>query len=293
MATPARRLTFIHAVRKPFAEPQGTLADVYRRRHVGRADAEHATLRARPGLDRGRPDRRVRGTIATTTSPSATTTSVAARAHRQGRRRPRRDRGPALRRHPPPARDLLDHRRQPVPPPVPQRRGRRPVPGARRAAWRSASRAPCGHRPRSCGRWSRRSGWTTSSQRGVVRRTRSGGILRVELARPWFLTGVGEQLAVLVERCEAARDPIWNTPTPARSLEAASFTGASVAATAAADGAAVTVAAYDPAFGGEWWAADVELAALAETSYRPFVRLAVAPVPAREPPRPGRLGQCH
>jgi hypothetical protein len=38
----------------------------------------------------------------------------------------------------------------------------------------------------------------------------------------------------------------------------------------------VTVVAYDAAFVGDWWVADVELPSIAAGSYRPFVRLAVA-----------------
>ena len=276
MATPARRLTFIHAVRKPFAEPQGTLAptqtaggmsavltpstplfgldpastaDVQIAASWNDRDDDVAVRHDHVALQHvpiGRGDADLAETVVQhfgDTRHRLVTYSITGVSRFRHLYRNDEDDDLFLVRADSAAVSIKSTVRPP--PPV----VRSVVPAFR---------------------------WTTSSQRGVVRRTRSGGILRVELARPWFLTGVGEQLAVLVERCEAARDPIWNTPTPARSLEAASFTGASVAATAAADGAAVTVAAYDPAFGGEWWAADVELAALAETSYRPFVRLAVA-----------------
>ena len=137
MATPARRLTFIHAVRRPSNEPQGTLVPaqtaggmsavltpstpLFGLDPASTADVQIAAVVGPPRRRCRRPPRPRR---------------VAARAHRPGRCRPRRDGGPALRRHPPPSRDLLDHRRQSVPTPVPQRRGRRAVPGARRQ--------PCG-----------------------------------------------------------------------------------------------------------------------------------------------------
>ncbi|MCW2760305.1 MAG: hypothetical protein JWR85_506 [Marmoricola sp.] len=116
--------------------------------------------------------------------------------------------------------------------------------------------------------------WTRSSEGGVVRRVRSGGTLRVELLRPWRVTGEGEQLAVVVDRSESARDPIWSPSGVERALGADDFASASEVSTTALPGA--TVAAYDVKFAEDRWVADIELPGVAAASYRPFVRLAVA-----------------
>lgn len=118
--------------------------------------------------------------------------------------------------------------------------------------------------------------WTSETAGTVIRHVRSGGILRVELHRPWHLTGVGEQLAVVVEQTELARDPIWSTPLVDRVPAPASFVPTTGETRKLPDGTPVTVVAYDTEFTGDWWAADVELPGIAATSYRPFVRLAVA-----------------
>lgn len=118
--------------------------------------------------------------------------------------------------------------------------------------------------------------WTSETDGTVIRHVRSGGTLRVELHRPWHLTGVGEQLAVVVEHTELARDPIWSTPLVDRVPAPASFLPTTGETRKLPDGTPVTVTAYDTEFTGDWWAADVELPGIAATSYRPFVRLAVA-----------------
>jgi hypothetical protein len=116
---------------------------------------------------------------------------------------------------------------------------------------------------------------TSEADGGVLRRHRRGGLLRVELARPWFLSGEGEQLGVVVERCEAGRDPIWDTPPlPDRVPTAGDFSGSPVRV-AHPEAGNVTVVGFDAAFVDGRWVADVGLPGLAETSYRPFVRLAV------------------
>ncbi len=53
--------------------------------------------------------------------------------------------------------------------------------------------------------------WTREVGAGSRTSVRAGGILRVELDRPWRLTGEGEQLAVLVDSIEVGRDPAVDT----------------------------------------------------------------------------------
>jgi len=118
--------------------------------------------------------------------------------------------------------------------------------------------------------------WTEEVIGPLIRRVRSGGTLRVELLRPWHLSGQDEQLAVVVEQTEVARDPIWSTPSVDRTPAISAFLPSSGETRKLPDGTAVTVVAYDTRFTGDRWAADVNLAALAAASYRPFVRLAVA-----------------
>jgi hypothetical protein len=123
---------------------------------------------------------------------------------------------------------------------------------------------------------------------------RRGGGLRVYLDRPWFSSGVGEQLGVvlwpdpktgppeevlgLVSRW--GRDPIWSAPTKFRTPSPASFrlaTGTPPQLLRLEErDVEVTVAghdvAYDPA--RKLWFCDIEIDA--GDSYTPFVRLALA-----------------
>jgi hypothetical protein len=86
-----------------------------------------------------------------------------------------------------------------------------------------------------------------------LQRTRRGGRLRIELARPWFTTGAGEQLAVL--RMVLGRDPVWSTPDP--------------------DGSPIEgMTVHQVWRSGDSWYADVETPPT--PSYAPFVRLTVA-----------------
>jgi hypothetical protein len=96
------------------------------------------------------------------------------------------------------------------------------------------------------------------------------------LLRPWHLTGQDEQLAVVVEMTEAARDPIWSTSAVERTPPASSYIPSSGETRKLPDGTPVTVIPYDVAFAGDWWVADVEIPGVAAASYRPFVRLTVA-----------------
>ncbi|MGI8901999.1 MAG: hypothetical protein ACR2HA_13940 [Nocardioides sp.] len=134
--------------------------------------------------------------------------------------------------------------------------------------------------------------WQQDRAAGSLTRHRLGGRLRVELARPWFTTGEGEALAVLVwpgaedELPEAVReqvtwcnrDPIHATATlPALATES-QFTGfqAAVDVPLAPGGPEVRALAFPVFFHENHWYADVELPGVAAASYSPFVRLAVA-----------------
>jgi hypothetical protein len=118
------------------------------------------------------------------------------------------------------------------------------------------------------------------------------GLLRIALARPWFATGEGEQLAIVVAGdgvpaadvhdlvSEAARDPIWATTAPVRWLDADRFSRAAgplAVLTPPGASSAVHVVPhevfYDPA--ADHWCCDVAIEGL-DDSYAPLVRLAVA-----------------
>jgi hypothetical protein len=136
--------------------------------------------------------------------------------------------------------------------------------------------------------------WVDESEPGVVRHRRLGGRLRVELARPWNLSGPGELLAVVVAPSGAAaggavpvrsrpyvsrvrRDPIWATPNPAGTVLEAMVGGAVRGdATLAESGDPVVAMGYPPVPAGDRWYVDVELPVPAAGSYSPFAGLAVA-----------------
>jgi hypothetical protein len=134
---------------------------------------------------------------------------------------------------------------------------------------------------------------TTEESDQVVARTRHRGGLRVLLERPWFSSGVGEQLAVVLAppsgdvvpgiRLSAwGSDPVWKAgDTPAQPLAAEHFPRAvgpkdGIVAVEAPKGPGVTVAPHevrlDTARGV--WVCDLDLAAGA--SYLPFARLTFA-----------------
>ncbi|MEU2254388.1 hypothetical protein ABZ540_14595 [Nocardia xishanensis] len=121
--------------------------------------------------------------------------------------------------------------------------------------------------------------------------TRSGQRLRVELARPWYETGEGEQLAVVVAPAggpapalrgvvsRMGRDPIFGTPATEPFPPPSFFRSAFPPALADLPelGEKVTVVPYQVDPSGDHWFADVELAVPDNRqSYDPFVRLAVA-----------------
>jgi hypothetical protein len=128
---------------------------------------------------------------------------------------------------------------------------------------------------------------------GTTTRVRRGNRLRVELARPWFTTGEGEQLGVLVAADPtavgsaaepflswAARDPILRTRTPGRWLGAARLGGAAggavrVALPEAGEGATALLVPFDVTFADGRWFADVEIGLDPPGVYSPMAQLAV------------------
>ncbi|UGS37149.1 hypothetical protein [Capillimicrobium parvum] len=126
----------------------------------------------------------------------------------------------------------------------------------------------------------------------TLRRERLAGRLRVELGRPWFATGEGERLGVVLwDRptgaaepqaplvTECGRDPIWDTTDPPRWPAESQLVGAAGPAgrhTLQEAAVPALVVPFEPFFHGDRWYADVALPGLASASYCPFVRLAVA-----------------
>lgn len=126
--------------------------------------------------------------------------------------------------------------------------------------------------------------WEASAGRQV----RRGGGLRVYLERPWYVTGEGELLAVVLASGQGAppadrvshwgRDPLFSQG-PAGPLALANFVGVAAQATGLAlgDGSGtVNVAAWPVEFNAErrLWFCDILMDQ--GTAYFPFVRLALA-----------------
>jgi hypothetical protein len=127
--------------------------------------------------------------------------------------------------------------------------------------------------------------WTSFS------RARKGGGIRVFLDRPWFTSGPGEQLGVVVPRAgeqlaetvgsQLGVDPTWSsawTPTMPE-LAGSMFVGGDVHdSVRLEDGTLVDVVGYDPELDVErnLWYADVALdTSVLPATYWPFVRLAL------------------
>jgi hypothetical protein len=122
--------------------------------------------------------------------------------------------------------------------------------------------------------------WTESRDGGVITRRRLGNRVRVELARPWFTTGAGEALAVIVPESDpppelwpyltqVGRDPIWDTPLPPRFPRPDGGVSVALAET----GERVLAVPFGVWSAGGSWYADVVLPATA--SYSPMAQLAV------------------
>jgi hypothetical protein len=123
-----------------------------------------------------------------------------------------------------------------------------------------------------------------------IEHTRRSQRLRVELARPWFVTGEGERLAVVLAPDDTgpaaaselvsriARDPLFATPAVPPRLAPSWFPGTEAPQVPLPElNAQVTIVPFDVVPAGDRWYADIELALPATArSYNPFVRLAVA-----------------
>ena len=103
-------------------------------------------------------------------------------------------------------------------------------------------------------------------------------MLRVYLARPWLVTGEGEQLAVVLEADGTSGSVVGGTRSPTGTGRDLTLTGDGLPAghrrwsrTAVARSWPIAVS-FDPGSGR--WYADVELAP--DFGYRPFLRLVVA-----------------
>jgi hypothetical protein len=138
--------------------------------------------------------------------------------------------------------------------------------------------------------------WTDTQAGDVRRRERRGGGLRVYLERPWFSSGIGELLGVVLrppgfalmgKEAETLRkytsewgmDPLWHSAEMAPAVEAdfanpvASMPGLRLLELDSPD---VGVVGFKPVFDkeGRRWFADIEMHT--GQAYFPFVRLAVA-----------------
>ena len=132
----------------------------------------------------------------------------------------------------------------------------------------------------------------TDGDATVFTRRRVGGLVRLEIQRPWYETGDGERLAVLLwggdgapsagligHVTEIGRDPVWETTDVARWPAAASFHGLADPAVTLPLGPAgepIVLLPFEPWFRGGRWYADVALPSASAASYGPMVRLAVA-----------------
>jgi hypothetical protein len=136
-----------------------------------------------------------------------------------------------------------------------------------------------------------RAGWTK------IRRTRLGDGVRIYLDRPWYASGDGELLALLLPEGDEGpapevaplmtawgADPIWKAPEefaggPLVADELAATAGDPVTQLPLVDRpGTVTAIPYAVEWNAERgrWYADVELAGSDETNYAPFLRLGLA-----------------
>jgi hypothetical protein len=109
-----------------------------------------------------------------------------------------------------------------------------------------------------------------------LHRERSGGRVRVELGRPWFTTGQGERLVVVIPSTAVYRDPLYAAPAPQQPIFGASAPGIPVVQVDDPDGAGqVSVALFDVRYENGRPFADVVLPGAAST-YSPMARLVLA-----------------
>lgn len=134
--------------------------------------------------------------------------------------------------------------------------------------------------------------WSEETLPGETIRRRGSRTVRVELGRPWFDSGEGEQLAVVVAPTarpekrlwpaitQLGRDPIRATADPRRFPGAEAFPlAAGAPAKALLDDGVTSLLAvpHDVWFGGGSWFCDIEIADdVLAGSYSPFLQLMVA-----------------
>ncbi|MFI5591867.1 hypothetical protein ACIA5G_42935 [Amycolatopsis sp. NPDC051758] len=137
-------------------------------------------------------------------------------------------------------------------------------------------------------------GWTTETTASQVTSTRRGNGLRVFLNRPWYSSGDGEQLGVLLADgpsvpadlnryvTDWAQDPAWKSAAFTRPPQLGDFPLAvhPRADLKLVEGAVsrVAVAPHDVVYDAErkLWFCDITFAAPQPSPYTPFVRLALA-----------------
>ncbi|HEU4406318.1 MAG TPA: hypothetical protein VFS43_13720 [Polyangiaceae bacterium] len=134
--------------------------------------------------------------------------------------------------------------------------------------------------------------WEQSASGSTKQAKRVGRGLRIYLDRPWFSSGNGEQLAIVLEvpgSSDAKRlkyvsewgsDPAWATQKPATALAQGHFEGGAAAGPfplADDPSVQVLIVAFDPQYhaGRKLWYVDVEFAPSAPSFYT-FVRLGLA-----------------
>ncbi len=134
--------------------------------------------------------------------------------------------------------------------------------------------------------------WETSTSGSTKTAKRVGRGLRIYLDRPWFTSGNGEQLAVLIEQpgstnvkrlryvSEWGSDPAWEAKKPSTPIATAHFEGGTpIGPLPLADDPTVTVAgvAFDAQYhpGRRLWYVDVEFSASAP-AFNTFLRLGLA-----------------
>ncbi|SFW92254.1 hypothetical protein [Amycolatopsis australiensis] len=137
-------------------------------------------------------------------------------------------------------------------------------------------------------------GWTTETTAAQVTSTRRGNGLRVFLHRPWYSSGDGEQLGVLLADgpsvaanlaryvTDWAQDPAWRSAAFTRPPQVGDFplavhprSGLKLVEDPASP---VAVAPHDVVYDAErkLWFCDITFAAPQPSPYTPFVRLALA-----------------
>lgn len=134
--------------------------------------------------------------------------------------------------------------------------------------------------------------WEQSIDGDKLTRLRYGGGLRVFLERPWFSSGMDEALGVLAWRTDwqpprdlsyvsvAGADPIWHTSAPKFILTNGDINAPVSTQESLPEGEAnkqQPVQVYPVQFDkdGKRWYADIDLSKVADSSYFPFVRLAI------------------